>query len=45
MADIMMKIAVFTDVTSLATAVAGLHEGFESPSAVDVYRDARGKCA
>jgi hypothetical protein len=32
-------------VTGLATAVAGLREGFENPSAVDIHRDARGKCA
>jgi hypothetical protein len=42
MVDIMPKVAVFTDVTSLATAVAGLHEGFEGLSAIDVHRDARG---
>jgi hypothetical protein len=29
----------------LATAVAGLHEGFESPSTVNVHRDARRECA
>jgi hypothetical protein len=45
MADVMTKVAFSADVTSLATAVGGLHEGFESPSAVDVHRDARGKCA
>jgi hypothetical protein len=44
MVDVMMKIAVFTNVTSLATVVAGLHTGFESLSAVDVHWDARGKC-
>jgi hypothetical protein len=33
MADIMMKVTLSADVTSLATAVAGLREGFESPSA------------
>jgi hypothetical protein len=32
-------------VTSLATAVAGLREGFEGPSAVNVHWNARGKCA
>jgi hypothetical protein len=31
-------------VTSLATVVAGLHDGFEGLSAVDVHRNARGKC-
>jgi hypothetical protein len=44
MVDIMTKVTVFTDVTCLATAVAGLREGFESPSVVDVHQDARGKC-
>jgi hypothetical protein len=42
MMDVMMKIAFSTDVTSLATVVAGLHKGFEAPSTVYVYRDARG---
>jgi hypothetical protein len=32
-------------VTSLAIAVACLRNGFESPSAVDVHRNTRGKCA
>jgi hypothetical protein len=36
MADIMMKVALSADVTSLATAVAGLHKGFEGPSMVDI---------
>jgi hypothetical protein len=31
-------------VTGLATAVAGLCEGFEGPSAVDIHRNAGGKC-
>jgi hypothetical protein len=31
-------------VAGLATAVPGFHEGFESPSVVDVHWDARGKC-
>jgi hypothetical protein len=44
MVDIMMKVAVFTDVTHLATAVAGLREGFKSLSAVDIHWDARWKC-
>jgi hypothetical protein len=44
MADIMMKVAFSANVTGLATAVAGLRNGFESPSAVDVHRNARGKC-
>jgi hypothetical protein len=42
MMDVMMKVAVFTDVTGLATSVAGLRERFECLSAVDVHRDARG---
>jgi hypothetical protein len=43
-ADIMMKVAVSADVTGLATAVAGLCEGFEGPSTVNVHRDARREC-
>jgi hypothetical protein len=42
MMDVMTKVAFSADVTGLATAVAGLHEGFEGPSVVDVHRDARG---
>jgi hypothetical protein len=41
MADVVMKVAVSANVTGLATAVAGLREGFEGPSMVDVHRDAR----
>jgi hypothetical protein len=37
-------VAFFADVTSLAAAIAGLHEGFEGSSAVDVHRDARREC-
>jgi hypothetical protein len=44
MADVMIKVALSADVTSLATAVAGLHEGFEGQSMVDVHRDARREC-
>jgi hypothetical protein len=44
MADVMAKVALFADVTGLATAVAGLCEGFEGPSTVDVHRNARGEC-
>jgi hypothetical protein len=44
MVDIMTKVAFSADVTGLAIAVAGLHNGFEGLSAVDVYQDARGKC-
>jgi hypothetical protein len=41
MVDVIPKVAVFTDVTGLATSVAGLHERFECPSMVDVHSDAR----
>jgi hypothetical protein len=41
--DIMMKVAFSANVTSLTTAVAGLCDGFESPSAVNVYLNTRGK--
>jgi hypothetical protein len=44
MMDIMTGITFSTDVTGLTTVVAGLHEGFESPSAVYIHRDARGEC-
>jgi hypothetical protein len=43
MADVMTKFAISADVTSLATVVAGLREGFEGPSAVDVHQNSRGK--
>jgi hypothetical protein len=42
-ADIMMEVTFSTDVTSLATAVASLCNGFESLGAVDVHRNARGE--
>jgi hypothetical protein len=42
MVDVMLKVAVFTDVTGLATSVTGLHERFECLSAVNVHQDARG---
>jgi hypothetical protein len=45
MADIMMKVTFSADVTSLATAVAGLCNRFESLSVVNVHQNARGKCA
>jgi hypothetical protein len=45
MADIMTKMAFSTSVTSLATAIAGLRNGLEGPSVVDIHRDARRKCA
>jgi hypothetical protein len=44
MVDVMMKVALSADVTGLATAVAGSHEGFEGPSMVDVHRDSRREC-
>jgi hypothetical protein len=43
-ADVMMKVTFSADVTGLDTVVAGLREGFEGPSVVDIYRSARGKC-
>jgi hypothetical protein len=44
MADIMIKVVFSTNVISLATVVAGLREGFESPSAVNIHQNARWKC-
>jgi hypothetical protein len=44
MVDVMMKVTLFADVASLATAVAGLCEGFEGLSVVDVHQNARGEC-
>jgi hypothetical protein len=44
-ADVMIEVALSNNVISLATAVAGLHYGIEGLSMVDVYWDARGKCA
>jgi hypothetical protein len=41
-ADIMMEVTFSADVTSVATTVACLHDGFESPSAVDVHWNTRG---
>jgi hypothetical protein len=43
MADVMLKVAVSTDVTNLAASVAGLCKRFECPDVVDVHRDARGE--
>jgi hypothetical protein len=43
-ADIMMEVTLSADVISLATVVAGLHNRFESPSAVNVHRNARREC-
>jgi hypothetical protein len=42
-ADVMTEVALSADVAGLATAVAGLRNGFEGPSTVDVHRNAR-KC-
>jgi hypothetical protein len=36
-ADIIMEVAFSADMTSLATAVACLRDGFGSPSVVDVH--------
>jgi hypothetical protein len=44
MADVMTKVTLFADVASLATAVAGLCEGFECSSAVDVHWNTGGEC-
>jgi hypothetical protein len=44
-ADIMPEVTFFTEVTSLATAVACLRNGFEGLSVVDIHQDTRGKCA
>jgi hypothetical protein len=40
----MTEVAFSTSVTGLATAIAGLRNGLEGPSAVDVHRNARGEC-
>jgi hypothetical protein len=45
MADIMMEVTLFADVTGLATVVAGLCEGFEGSSVVNIHQNAGGKCA
>jgi hypothetical protein len=42
--DVMTKVAFSAYVTSLATVVAGLRDGFEGPSVVNVHRNARGEC-
>jgi hypothetical protein len=42
--DVIMEVALSADVTSLATAVAGLHNRFKGPSVVDVHRNARREC-
>jgi hypothetical protein len=44
-ADIMMEVTFSADVTSLATVIAYLHDGFESPSVVNIHWNARGECA
>jgi hypothetical protein len=45
MVDVMTKVTLFADVAGLATAVAGLCEGFEGLSVVDVHWNTRGECA
>jgi hypothetical protein len=42
MVDVILKVAVFTDVTGLAASVAGLRKRFECLSVVNIHRDARG---
>jgi hypothetical protein len=44
MADVMRKVTLFADVASLATVVAGLCEGFEGPSVVNVHWNTRREC-
>jgi hypothetical protein len=44
MGDIMMEVSFSSSVTSLATAIAGLHDGLEGLSAVNIHQNARGKC-
>jgi hypothetical protein len=41
----MTEVTFSADVTSPATAVACLRDGFESPGAVDIHRNTRGECA
>jgi hypothetical protein len=43
-ADVVAEIALFADVTGLATVVAGLCKQFEGSSAVDIHGDARREC-
>jgi hypothetical protein len=40
----MTKVTLSADVTGLATLAAGLREGFEGLSVVNIHRNARGKC-
>jgi hypothetical protein len=42
--DVMVEVALSANVASLATAVAGLHNGFEGPGGVDVHGNARREC-
>jgi hypothetical protein len=42
--DIMTEVTLFADVADLATVVAGLRDGFEGPSMVNVHGNARRKC-
>jgi hypothetical protein len=45
MVDVMTKVALFADVAGFATVVAGLCEGFEGSSAVDVHWNTGRECA
>jgi hypothetical protein len=40
----MMEVALSASVTGLATAIAGLRDGLEGASVVDVHRNTREKC-
>jgi hypothetical protein len=42
--DVTTEVALSADVAGLATVVAGLCEGFEGLSAVDIHRNARREC-
>jgi hypothetical protein len=42
--DVVAEVALFADVTGLATVVACLRERFEGSSAVDIHRDVRREC-
>jgi hypothetical protein len=43
-ADVMVEVTLSADVAGLATAVAGLCDGFEGLSTVNVHKNARRKC-
>jgi hypothetical protein len=40
----MMEVAFSASVTGLATVIAGLRDGLEGPSVVNIHWNARGKC-